>query len=282
MPPHLRRALFALHPDLRAAGRLPSLDLPHHLRPGEWCRFREGVALAPGTTANGDAANGAAKKKSRREKKQPCRDGGPATTLVDAGLPDPIPVAGAVPPNVRATLRFVDPKRPKIWPPTEPLPDTAAVAVAPSAPREEEGWYWGYNVRGAGSLSGVLTEAPWEEGYNVVVGTSERGRPLEELLAEAEGKGGSRGSGEEPAVWRTWQHMLVLFGGVGGLEAAVGSDAELRAKGVTRPEELCDAWVDVCPRQGSRTIRTEEAVWIGLMGLRELVKVRAEAERSGS
>src|ERR1700736_5521249 len=42
-PPHLRKLLFPLHPNLRTAGTLPSLDLPHHLRADEWCSHREGV-----------------------------------------------------------------------------------------------------------------------------------------------------------------------------------------------------------------------------------------------
>ncbi len=37
-------------------------------------------------------------------------------------------------------------------------------------------------------------------------------------------------------------------------------------------KELFDAWVNVLPGQGSRTIRTEEAIWLGLMGLRPFVE----------
>jgi predicted SPOUT superfamily RNA methylase MTH1 len=29
--------------------------------------------------------------------------------------------------------------------------------------------------------------------------------------------------------------------------------------------------VNVCPGQGSRTIRTEEAVWLALMGIKDVV-----------
>ena len=51
-------------------------------------------------------------------------------------------------------------------------------------------------------------------------------------------------------------------------------DKKLEARGV-KPEEakrVFDYWVNVLPGQGSRTIRTEEAVWLGLMGFRELVQ----------
>jgi len=40
---------------------------------------------------------------------------------------------------------------------------------------------------------------------------------------------------------------------------------------------LFDTWVNLVPSQGSRTIRTEEAVWIGLttLGLALEARVRA-------
>ncbi len=42
-PQYLRKALVAMHPDLRLAGLLPPLDAPHHLRQTEWKPYREGV-----------------------------------------------------------------------------------------------------------------------------------------------------------------------------------------------------------------------------------------------
>ena len=68
-----------------------------------------------------------------------------------------------------------------------------------------------------------------------------------------------------------FRHMLLCFGGVAGLEAAVKADDELEGMGVTDPKALFDYWINLVPAQGSRTIRTEEAVWLGLMGLRDLV-----------
>lgn len=68
-----------------------------------------------------------------------------------------------------------------------------------------------------------------------------------------------------------FKHLLIVFGGVAGLEVAVKNDGELQKLGVVEAKDVFDRWVDVCPGQGSRTIRTEEAVWIGLMGLRRLV-----------
>ena len=65
--------------------------------------------------------------------------------------------------------------------------------------------------------------------------------------------------------------MLIVFGGVAGLEVAVDADPELVQMGVKEPQKLFDHWINLCPGQGSRTIRTEEAVWLGLMGLRDVV-----------
>lgn len=45
-PPHLRKHLFPMHPNLRTAGTLPSLDMPHHPRADEWCDYREGVVVS--------------------------------------------------------------------------------------------------------------------------------------------------------------------------------------------------------------------------------------------
>lgn len=50
------------------------------------------------------------------------------------------------------------------------------------------------------------------------------------------------------------RHALVVFGGLQGLEAGVNADPNLE---VTEPSVLFDLYVNTCPSQGSRTIRTE-------------------------
>lgn len=50
------------------------------------------------------------------------------------------------------------------------------------------------------------------------------------------------------------RHMLVVFGGLQGLEASLDSDENLN---VTDPSVLFDLYLNTCPGQGSRTIRTE-------------------------
>ena len=51
--------------------------------------------------------------------------------------------------------------------------------------------------------------------------------------------------------------------------------------GLEGPEKLFDYWVDLCPGQGSRTIRTDEALWIGLMGVRGLVVGNGDGDGAG-
>lgn len=231
-PPNLRKTLFPMHPDLRTAGALPSLDMPHHLRSDEWCQYREGITIGPAK--------------------------GGLSTVVDCGLSSRVIIPVAVDANTRVTVQLhhetADDMRDNI----------PADAVAPESPREDAGYYWGYNVRQAASLSGVFTESPFDGGYDISIGTSERGQSLDSLLDQ----------NSRPYLQPTWNHMIVVFGGVSGLEAALGADEELQAAGVKNASEVFDSWINLVPGQGSRTIRTEEAVWIGLTGLRRLVERR--------
>ena len=245
-----------MHPDLQKAGALPSLDMPHHLRPHEWCQYREGVTLE--RPQQSGIANGVEEEQGKKKKKRKrTAEAGNSGTLVDAGFGHPVAVPTMIPPNTRVTLRFPDNTSHADIDSSE----LTAEAVAPSAPREEAGYYWGYSVRSASSLSTVLTESPFNGGYDLTFGTSERGLPISCL---------SNASSDQARV-PEFKHMLIVFGGVAGLEVAVKADDELRKMGISEPSGLFDYWVNLCPGQGSRTIRTEEAVWLGLMGLRDIV-----------
>jgi predicted SPOUT superfamily RNA methylase MTH1 len=65
------------------------------------------------------------------------------------------------------------------------------------------------------------------------------------------------------------QHLLVAFGGPQGLEDCLNRDTQKPAADV---RELFDVWVNTCPGQGSRTIRTEEALLISLAYLQPSLK----------
>lgn len=179
-----------------------------------------------------------------------------AVTHVQTGLKQDVYIEGPIiPAGSRVTVDLHTKKAPEDGR-SEPI---AAVAVAPSKPREKKGLYWGYSVRHAPSLSAVLTECPFDGGYDLSIGTSERGKPVSEITDDA-------------GMTTGFKHMMIVFGGVAGLEVAVKADEELEKVGVEKPEELFDHWVNLVPGQGSRTIRTEEAVWVGLMGLRGWVE----------
>ena len=246
-PPYLRKCFFPMHPDLRLAGKLPSLDMPHHLKRQEWCQYREGVTVA------GNPDREKQRKKIPRVWKKPF-----GHTLVDTGLHTRVFLPETILPNTRVTVKFQHAEPPSEIPSNELL----AEVVAPSSPRIESGYYWGYDIRSASSLSAVLTECPFDGGYDITFGTSERGIPLSTL---------NDPNSEERSV-PEFSHMMIVFGGVAGLEVAVKADKELEKLNVKKPETMFDYWLDICPGQGSRTIRTEEAVWLGLMGLKDIVQ----------
>ncbi|KAK5164285.1 uncharacterized protein LTR77_009979 [Saxophila tyrrhenica] len=234
-PPHLRKALFPMHPDLRTAGALPSLDMPHHMRSEDDCEYREGI-----TTRSAQR-----------------KDGAPGM-LVECGLRQQVFVPVELEENVRLTVQLPQHARSSAKDMVE------CNVVAPDAPREQAGYYWGYSVRQASSLSNVFTECPHDGGYDASIGTSERGHPVSSLADRA----------SDRSLEPTWQHLLVVFGGVAGLEVALANDPELQAAGVHDASEVFDYWINLVPGQGSRTIRTEEAVWVGLACLSPLVEAR--------
>lgn len=233
-PPNLRTRLFPIHPDLRTAGSLPSLDMPHHLRSNDRCPYREGIVTD--TATNSDGTSG---------------------SLVDCGLQSSAFIPVDLEKNTRVTLKLGESSPNK----SKPID---AIAVSPDAPRERGGYYWGYSVRQASSLSDIFTECPFDGGYDASIGTSERGHPIQSILAK----------NAETYVEPTWTHLLLVFGGVAGLEAALAADRELLSAGVEHVDTIFDRWVNLVPDQGSRTVRTEEAVWIGLTALRPLVEAR--------
>jgi len=233
-PPHLRKALFPMHPDLRTAGALPSLDMPHHLRSDDWCPYREGIAVGP---FEGDT--------------------GSVGTLLDCGMSEQVVVPGEIEKKSRVTVKL----------PEKPSTDGVYLkgeAVAPESPRTEAGYYWGYDVRQAESLSAVFTECPYDGGYDISIGTSERGSIASSIV----------NPGGNSYVEPTWKHLLVVFGGVAGLEAALLADEELKRTGVKDIRDVFDRLVNCARGQGSRTIRTEEALWIGLTVLKPLVEAK--------
>lgn len=71
----------------------------------------------------------------------------------------------------------------------------------------------------------------------------------------------------------TYNHALIVFGGLHGIEAALESEEQLQ---VNEASLLFNHYINVLPNQGSRTIRTEEAILITLAGLKSKLKANVE------
>ncbi|CEG45318.1 Uncharacterized conserved protein [Plasmopara halstedii] len=223
-PQYLRRALFPMHSDLSCAGLLNPLDCPHHLRAHEWSVYREGVVTD----------------RPLKEKEG---------SHVYVGLQREVVVDKRIQPGIRVTVKIDEASK-------EFKKKMVGTLVSSAEPREQLGIYWGYTTRFASSLSNVWTNCPFPGGYDLKVGTSERGNV----------------SVDDPDfTLPTFRHALVVFGGVAGIEECVDADETLPVSGEDS-NTLFDMWVNTCPDQGSRTIRSEEALLISLAALRSHVK----------
>jgi predicted SPOUT superfamily RNA methylase MTH1 len=221
-----------MHADLRAAGGLPPLEAPHHARPTEWARYREGAVM------RSDAAAG--------------------TALVDVGLDKLARIGAPLPPGARLTLDLGE-AADVAFDASVGEGVLAAAVVPPSAPRERHGLYWGYAVRLApGGISGAMAGHPFgrKGKYDLIIGTSERGEAV------------SAGALELPA----FRHALLVFGGPAGLEDALARDPQ---RADQSPAQAFDAYLNTCPRPGTRSIRSEEALLISLAVLRPALAAAA-------
>ncbi|CAG2170605.1 unnamed protein product, partial [Oppiella nova] len=174
-PQYLRKYLFSIQKDLQFAGLLNPLDSIHHLKTSDVCQYREGVVT-----------------------NRPVREG--KGSYVYIGLQRDVQIDKCLKPNIRLTVRLDD---------TGGNKKLKGVAVSPSEPREVSGLYWGYTIRAAKSLSAVFTESPFPGGYDLTIGTSDRGQCVDSALRQ---------------LPKRFDHLLVVFGGLKGLEAAHDSD----------------------------------------------------------
>lgn len=220
-PQYLRKYLFPIHPDLKYCGILNPLQAPHHLGPKEEFTYREGVVVnKPVKNDKGSYVNIGLLKEARVDK------------LLTAGL--------------RCTVKLL---------PQEGSKKLKGIVVPPATPRKETGTYWGYSVRIATSISKVFSQCPYKEGYDLTIGTSDKGNSVDNF--------------ECPS----FKHMIILFGGLQGLEAALENDPVLETED---PNILFDYYLNTLPDQGSKTIRTEEAILVSLAALRQKFKSKIE------
>lgn len=215
-PQYLRKHFFPLHKDLQYSGVLNPLDAPHHLRQMDESLYREGIVT-----------------------NKPIKAG--RGSQVNVGLLNDVHVDKVLMPGLRVTVKI---------PPEQPNPKKLkGVIVPPNKPYTENGIYWGYTVKLAKNLTEVLTNCQYKEGYDLTIGTSDKGTSIDEIEARS----------------LEYRHCLIVFGGLAGLEAAVDVDPNLD---VDDPSLVFHKYVNTCPQQGSRTIRTEEAILLTLAELR--------------
>ncbi|XP_020101658.1 putative methyltransferase C9orf114 isoform X2 [Ananas comosus] len=171
-------------------------------------------------------------------------------TLVDVGLSKNVVVEQVIEPGKRVTVAMG----------TNRNIGTACLrkVVSPSSPKEEMGMYRGYKVRYASSLSTVFNSSPFKGGYDHIIGTSEHGHVIN----------------SSELVIPSFRHLLIAFGGLGGLEESIEEDSNLKGK---RVYDVFSAYLNTCPHQGSRTIRTEEAILISLQYFQDPI-MRAEQQ----
>lgn len=229
-PQYLRRQFFGMHPDLQFAGLLSPLDAPHHVREGDRCLFREGVVYDK-TGPNGNS-------------------------VVNCGIRNQlVEIDRVIPPGIRCTVKI----EPREY--ASPGKTMKGVVVSPSAPREHNGAYWGYTTRIASSIKAIFDECPYPGGYDLKIGTSERGD-----VSVDDGSFQSKIS----KSYANFKHSIIILGGVSGIEECVDADETMDITG-NESKKLFDVWVNICQYQGSRTIRTEEAVMISLSRIRPLL-----------
>lgn len=236
-PQYLRKNFFPVHRDLKFAGLLNPLDCPHHVRIDEYTPYREGVVLPKTTKLPSTSA---------------------LTThvsLVNCGLRKEVSIDKKLKPGVRVTVELTEP----IEQYQSGKAKFTGVVVSPAKPREESGLYWGYQVRLAEGINKVFEECPYEGGYDLTVGTSERGKLMEEAKESIP----------------EFRHLLIVFGGLRGIEASVDADETLKISSEDAGD-LFNLWINTCPDQGSRTIRTEEAVLITMAKFQEIISVKGK------
>ncbi|GAB4843431.1 hypothetical protein Ancab_013393 [Ancistrocladus abbreviatus] len=165
-------------------------------------------------------------------------------TLVDVGLSKNVVIDQVLEPGIRVTVvmganRNLD-------------SDVLHQVVSSSTPRDEDGMYWGYKVRYASNLSSVIDKCPYEGGYDYLIGTSEHGLTVK----------------SSELSLPNFRHLLIAFGGLAGLEESIEEDKKLKGKDA---REVFNLYLNTCPNQGSRTIRTEEAIFISLQYFQESI-----------
>ncbi|KAL7297952.1 hypothetical protein TKK_0008969 [Trichogramma kaykai] len=188
-PQYLRKHLFPIHKDLQYAGLLNPLDAPHHLRQQDVYIYREGVIT-----------------------NKPVKAG--KGSMVYVGLQNDVRVDEVLTSGTRVTVKIPteqeDPKKPH------------GIIVSAAVPRADTGIYWGYSVRLAANLSEVFAKCPYRDGYDMSIGTSDKGTPVDSIAPKS----------------IKYKHALIVFGGLSGIESAVKVDPNINDQELLEQKKL--------------------------------------------
>lgn len=257
-PQYLRKRLFGIEPDLKFAGMIHPLEAQHHLRTSQLeCPYREGVTM----------------KHVQIEKKGQQKE----ATEINIGLNQPVVVEGNIELNTRVTVQVDPHDLKKVQAMLGPALDTKpeAIVVPPVEPLEKLNLYWGYYVRKADSLTQAIKQNIFiperKNFYDLIIGTSERGDNIDQLDIKKRKSDNLEDKNPPKKSKQEFSHIMVVFGGVKGLEHSASCDKEL--KNCKNLASLFDYYVNTCPTQGSTTIRTEEAILITMSALRPKLKL---------
>ncbi|XP_063711316.1 putative methyltransferase C9orf114 homolog [Symsagittifera roscoffensis] len=157
-------------------------------------------------------------------------------TMANCGLGSDVVLDRKLKPGICVTVKFEkdDWENGEIVSPKEPF---------------KNGYYWGYSIRTANCMDDIFSH-PNGAKYDLVLGTSDKGELLTDINL--------------PDV----KTMLIVVGGVQGLEFAFENDEKNASSDCATN---FDFYVNCCANQGSRTIRTEEALPIILTSVNEKI-----------
>ena len=127
-------------------------------------------------------------------------------------------------------------------------------ACSPSEPRAKYGLYWGFQARVAASLGDVFSQSPYPGGYDLLVGSAPK-----------------RGDSTRGLSVAPKKHTLVVFGGEGGIDAAVDNDEGLATLNQDT-RALFDLYLGFGTHAGTREMRLEEEMTVALTTL-EIARV---------
>jgi len=114
----------------------------------------------------------------------------------------------------------------------------------------------------------VFDECPYDEGYDLKIGESHNGDFVDFVDFERH---------------RGFNHALVFFGGLEGIEGIVEELDENTNLKVADIKNLFDEYVNTCPERGCRitSLRTEESVLISLGALMPRLRGTGQSIKTG-